>query len=74
MPINQIQRDLGRVEAKVEIMTSDLKTIKDDLDEIKGSLSTTKAVKEFRWSTLLFVGTAASIITQILNWVKPLFT
>lgn len=72
--MQQLQRDLGRVEAKVEIMTDDLKSIKNDIEDIKTSLTGTKAVKDFKWSTLLLVGTLSAVASHIINWIRPFFS
>lgn len=72
--MNQLQRDLGRVEAKVEIMTDDLQSIKKDLGEIKGNLVSVKAVKDSDLKRLALVGTLAAIATQAINWFKPFFS
>lgn len=66
-----IQRDLGRLEAKVEIMTDDLKSIKTDMEEIKKVLLTRSAVIDADWKRLSLVATLAAIGTQLFNWFKP---
>lgn len=71
---SQLQRDLGRVEAKVEIMSDDVKKIKDDLSTIKNQLISTGAVKESDWKRMSVVAVLASIATSVFNWVRPFFT
>lgn len=70
--MNELQRDFGRVEAKVEILTEDVKVIKTDLAEIKKLLSNGAAIKENDWKRLSVTAILASIATHIFNWVKPL--
>jgi len=72
--MNELQRDFGRVEAKVEILTDDVKIIKADLAEIKKLLSNGTAIKENDWKRLSVVAVLASIATSVFNWVKPFFT
>ncbi len=72
--MQQLQRDVGRVEAKVEIMSDDLKTIKTDLAAIKLALSDQKAVSVSDYKRLGLVALLSSIATTIFGWVKPLIT
>lgn len=69
--MQQLQRDVGRVEAKVEIITDDLRTIKADLSSIKESLGSRKAVLDSDWKRLSAVALFASMVTHIVNWAKP---
>lgn len=72
--MNELQRDFGRVEAKVEILTDDMKIIKADLATIKDMVSSSKAVKESDWKRLSLAALLASVVTHIFNWLRPLFT
>jgi hypothetical protein len=72
--MQQLQRDLGRVEAKVEIMSDDIKTVKADLAEIKEALSGHKAVKAYNWKALSLVGLVASFANVVIGWIKPFFS
>lgn len=69
--MQQLQRDVGRVEAKVEIMSEDLKTIKTDLEIIKRSLGDQKAVSLSDYKRLGLVAMLASLATTLINWFKP---
>lgn len=69
--MNALQRDFGRVETKVEVLTEDMKAVKKDLEEIKEILQTRKAVKESDWKRLSVIAVLASIATHIFNWVRP---
>lgn len=72
--MNDLQRDFGRVEAKVENLTEDVKIIKADLAEIKKLLSNRIAVKENDWKRLSAVALLASLVTSAFNWIKPFIT
>lgn len=69
-----LQRDFGRLEAKVEIITEDTKAIKSDLAEIKQSLAARNAVRSSDLKRLGLVGILASIATHFIAWAKPFFT
>lgn len=69
--MDQLQRDMGRVEAKVQIMSEDVKSMKGDLEEIKNTLLTARAVVDSDWKRLSLVATLAAIGTQLFNWFRP---
>jgi hypothetical protein len=66
-----LQRDMGRLEAKVEIMTEDVKAIKDDMEQVKAAVLSRKTITESDWKRLSLVATLAALITQVINWTKP---
>lgn len=72
--MHQLQRDVGRVEAKVEIMSDDLKAIKTDITSIKNALNSREAVSASDYKRFGLVAVLASIVTSIFNWVKPFIT
>lgn len=67
-----LQRDMGRLEAKVEIMTDDLKSIKSDMDLVKKAVLQRSAIVDSDWKRLGLVATGAALITQFVNWSKLL--
>lgn len=69
--MDQYQRDLGRVETKVEYLQQDTAEIKKDLADIKKTLVMRSAVKESDWKRLTLVGLIASIVTHSVNWIRP---
>lgn len=72
--MQQLQRDVGRVEAKVEIMSDDLKAVKGELVEIRKILGGKEAVTASDYKRFGFVAVLASLVTSIFNWVKPFIT
>lgn len=66
-----LQRDMGRLEAKVEIMTEDVKSIKDYMEQVKAAVLSRKTITESDWKRLSLVATLAALITQVINWTKP---
>lgn len=69
--MNQLQRDLGRVEGKMEFIQKDVETIKSDVEDIKLMLQGQQAVKASDWKRLSFVGILFTIANQIISWVRP---
>lgn len=69
-----LQRDVGRLEAKVEIMSEDVKSIKNDMEEIKKALITRSAIIDSDWKRLSLVATLAAIGTHLFNWIRPFIT
>ena len=70
--IDTTQRDLGRVQATQEIMQKDIEKIKDDLAEIKDSVTGKTAVSKSDYTRLGIVSVLASLATQLFTWWKPI--
>ena len=76
-----IERDLGRIESKVEMQTEDIKTLKaniekvqTDLNQIKELLAAKKAKTELSWAMVLGISTVATIFSQVFNIAKHWIT
>lgn len=72
--MDNIQRDLGRIEATQAIMKEDVKQIKADLAVIKDSINGQTAVRETDWKRLTLMGILATLASQIISWLKPFVT
>lgn len=74
MSMNSLERDFGKAEANIEILTKDMKIVKEDLSVIKNALIAKEAVVKSDTARLGLVAVAASIITHAVSWVRPFFT
>jgi len=65
----EMARDIGRHDAQIETLQSDMAQVKNDVHEIKMIL----AQAQGSWKTLLVVGSVAafagSIVTKFLDWL-----
>lgn len=69
--MDAFQRDLGRVEGKMEFIQRDVEAIKADVEDIKSILQGQQAVKVSDWKRLSFVGVLFTIANQIITWTRP---
>lgn len=69
--MDSLQRDMGRVEAKVEIIQTDISSIKKDLLAIKNEVLSKKAIVDSDWKRLALFGTIITLVNQMITWVKP---
>ena len=68
----QLQRDLGRVESKLEDARDDIRDLRAEVGELKTLLTQRQAVSTWNWKVLGGVAVVASILTHVINWVKPI--
>lgn len=70
MSVDQLNRDLGRLEGKVEKLDDDV----DDLKRMVGEIHQTISEAKGGWKTLVVVGTVSSALTtgaiKALAWLK----
>lgn len=81
MTINNIQRDLGRIESKVEMQSEDIKDIKNDISKLHSDLSNikeilagTKARSELGWTQIGLISLFATFVSQIFTIAKHWIT
>ena len=67
-----IHRDLGRVEAKVENLSTDVVEMKKDVAFVKEYVQALKNQKQWKAEQLAAVGVLSGMIVQLFNFVKPL--
>ena len=72
MDLQLRQRDLGRVESKLEDAREDIKELRTEIGEIKSILTGQTAVSTWNWKVLSGVAVLASLATHVINWVKPI--
>ena len=70
--MDSLQRDMGRVEAKVEIILKELEKINKDLGEIKEASVAKKSIMDADWKRLTVFGTVITFINQLIPWIKHL--
>lgn len=66
---DEMQRDLGRHEAEIESLQSDMRDLKKDVKLILSTLSEARG----GWRTLLLVGGVAGAVGAVLGKVGALF-
>ena len=70
MSVDQLNRDLGRLEGKVEKLDDDVDDLKRMVAEIHQTISEAKG----GWKTLVVVGTVSSALTtaaiKAMAWLK----
>lgn len=79
--MNELQRDIGRMEATLGNAVENIQEIRSsqaemrrELGEIKNALSNQRAVKEWNWKVLGSVGIVGGIVGNLLGYLKILFT
>lgn len=68
--MNEFQRDFGRMEANVEILTKDMEQVKSDLADIKDAIVAKRAVSASDYTRLGIVATLSTIFSQYFNVTK----
>lgn len=71
--MHQLQRDLGRVEGKMELMSTDLQKMKEDISEIKEFVIGQTSISKSDWRRLGVVGLLAALTSHLISWLKLYF-
>lgn len=72
--MSNLERDFGKAEANIEILTKDMQVVKQDLTVIKNALLAKEAVVKSDTARLGVVAVGASILTHAVSWFRPFFT
>lgn len=70
--MQDVQRDLGRHDARLDAMEKDLQEMKDQLKAMvdqMAAINTTLSTARGGWKTLMLVGGAAAAAFHILTWI-----
>lgn len=70
--MQDVQRDLGRHDARLDAMEKDLQEMKDQLKAMvdqMAAINTTLSTARGGWKTLMLVGGAAAAALHILTWI-----
>lgn len=71
---SSLQRDLGRIESKVESQSEDIKTMKADLNYVKTHIDGLKGQKQWKTEQLGLVAIFSAVVTQFINTLRPFFS
>lgn len=68
----QVQRDLGRHDARLDAMERDLQKVNDQLKEMKntlGKIEETLATAAGGWKTMMLVGGMIAAFFHLIGWL-----